>query len=150
MNAKYLKVDPIANGEERILQNRVRNIFLMTKDMSAAYKAKFNLDIRIVDTDDGVKTYGEKTYCSFNFRGVEVVLEYTFGVKYKNKICRFLDLFPKIYSTYDCNFWFKGDKLLLSVDEATKTLNNIIELFSNDKSEADAEIQAKIKELTSR
>lgn len=148
MNEKYLKVievGPTVSGEERILQNRIRNIFLMTKDMSAAYKAKFNLDIRNLVSNDC-----ETTYCSFNFRGVEVVLEYTFGAKYKNKICRFLDLFPKIYSTYDCNFWFKGDKLLLSVDEATKTMNNIIELFSNDKSKIDDEIQAKIKELTSR
>lgn len=77
MNEKYLKVievGPTVSGEERILQNRIRNIFLMTKDMSAAYKAKFNLDIRNLVANDC-----ETTYCSFNFRGVEVVLEYTFG-----------------------------------------------------------------------
>lgn len=146
MNEIYLEVSSqIANGEERILQNRIRHIFLMTKDMSAAYKAKLDIDInKYYSTNDY-----ETTYCSFYFKDVKVVLEYTLEVKYKNKICRFLDLFPKIYSTYDCKFWFKGDKLLLSVDEATKTLNNIIGLFSNDKSEADTEIQAKIKELTS-
>jgi len=145
MNEIYLEVvGPIASKEERILQNKVRHIFLMTKDMSAAYKAKLDIDInKYYSTNDC-----ETTYCSFYFKDVKVVLEYAFEVKYKNKICRFLDLFPKLYSTYDCNFWFKGDKLLLSVEEATKTIDNIIELFSNDKSKADDEIQAKIKELT--
>ena len=100
MNEIYLEVaevGPFVSGEERILQNRIRKIFLITKDMSAAYKAKFNLAVKSHSNE-----VSETTYCSFNFRGVEIVLEYTFEAKYKNKICRFLDLFPKISSTYDC------------------------------------------------